>query len=293
MKTEHLIVQYLYSNKNVSLQDIGIFTVSPDISIDPDSDKDFALPPDAIRFDYDPKTEQDEGLIQYISDHTRKMKALASSDLESFIMLNKQFLNIGKPLILEGLGTLQKTQNGQIAFIQAAASHVIREESPKQITEKQKEKISFITPPKEKNNSNGKSALALLLLLLILGAAFAVYYFYNKNKESNSANISDVQNQETPDTSSNTGNADSLAAPKAITDPNSFYIVLNEYPNIAAAEKRVKVLSTYGHNVIIHTTDSATYKVRMPFTASLSDTLRSKDSVSKLLSPKAYVELPR
>lgn len=292
MKTEHLIVQYLYSNKKVALQDIGTFTVSPDISIDPESDKDFALPPDAIRFEYDPKTEPDEGLIQYITDHSRKMKALASSDLESFIILNKQFLNIGKPLVLEGLGTLQKTQIGEYAFSQAGTSHVIREERTKQITEKEKEKISFITPPKDKSNGGGKSALGILMLVLVLGAAFAAYYFYNKNKENNSPEISEQPNTETADSSATKRTADS-AARKAISDPNSFYIVLNEYPNIAAAEKRVKVLSTYGHNVSIHTNDSATYKVRMPFVTPLSDTLRARDSISKLLSPKAYTELPQ
>lgn len=292
MKTEHLIVQYLYSNKKMALQDIGTFTLSPDISIDPESDKDFALPPDAIRFDYDPRTEPDDGLVQYITDHSRKMRALAYSDLESFIMLNKQFLNIGKPLILEGLGTLQKTQIGEYAFTQAGTSHVIREESPKLITEKQKEKISFITPPKDKSNGNGKSALGVLLLLLMLGAAFAAYYFYNKNQENNSPEIPAQSDPEKADSSSMQKTADTPAARTAIPDPNSFYIVLNEYPNIAAAEKRVKVLNNYGHNAVIQTDDSVNYKIRMSFVAPLSDTLRAKDSISKLLSPKAYIELP-
>lgn len=292
MKTEHLIVQYLYSNKKVSLQDIGTFTISPDISIDPESDKDFALPPDAIRFEYDPRTEPDEGLIQYITDHSRKMKALASSDLESFIMLNKQFLNIGKPLILEGLGTLEKTQIGEYAFSQASTSHVIREESPKQITEKQKEKISFITPPKEKSNGSGKSALGILLLLLVLGAAFTAYYFYNKNKENNTTVNAGSVNTEAEDSAVVKKEVDTATVKKIVTDANSFYIVLNQYPNFAAAEKRVKVLSTYGHNVVIKTNDSLTYKVIMPFMLPLSDTLSTKDSIARLLSPKAYIELP-
>ncbi|MFN8244987.1 MAG: hypothetical protein U0T56_01200 [Ferruginibacter sp.] len=42
---------------------------------------------------------------------TRKIKPLATSDLESFTMLGKQFMNIGKPLILEGLGTPFETSS--------------------------------------------------------------------------------------------------------------------------------------------------------------------------------------
>ena len=119
MKTDQLIVQYLYKNKTVTLQEIGTFTVSPEIIIDSASDKDFALPPDSIQYHYDPKTVADEGLIDFIRLHTRKMKALAASDLESFIMLNMQFLNIGKPFIIEGLGTLLKKQPGDLSLAQA------------------------------------------------------------------------------------------------------------------------------------------------------------------------------
>lgn len=289
MKTDQLIVQYLYSNKKVTLQEIGTFTVSPEIIIDSESDKDFALPPDAIRFEYNPKAEQEEGLVNYISDHSRKMKALAASDLESFIILNKQFLNIGKPLIMEGLGTLQKTQVGDYAFTQATTSRVIHEESPKQITEKQKEKISFVTPPKEKNTGNEKSLIGLLLLILVLGAAFAAYYFINKNnKEKN-----------TPATDSPiTDSVDVITPPDVVTpvltpkDSNTFYIVLNEYPGFAAADKRMKVLSGYGHKIMIRTKDSVIYKVMMPFKKSFTDTLGIKDSVAKLLNPKAYIEIP-
>ena len=157
MKTEQLIVQYLYSNKKVTLQDIGVFNITTEINIPEDSDKDIVLPADTIQFVYDPKAPVDDGLVAFIMESTRKIKPLAYSDLESFIILNKQFLNIGKPLVFEGMGTLQKTQGGDYAFTQAATSHVTTEEMPRIITEKQKEKISFATPQKEKSTAGNKS----------------------------------------------------------------------------------------------------------------------------------------
>ena len=290
MKTDQLIVQYLYSNKKVTLQEIGTFTISPDINIDPESDKDFALPPDAIRFDYNPKAEPEEDLIKYIMQHARKMKALAFADLESFIMLNKQFLNIGKPLIIEGLGTLEKMQAGGYAFTQANTSNVIHEESPKEITEKKKEKISFITPPKEKINVNTKPLIGISALLFLVLASIAVYYYMNKKNKENDPQTNALIT-EGPDSIITKKTADILPIPDTAKDSNTFYIVLNEYSSLASAQKRMQVLAEYGHNVMLKTTDSIAYKLRMPFTLPASDTLRVKDSLAKLLNPKAYVEL--
>ena len=44
------------------------------------------------------------------------MKALASSDLCSYIELARQFLNIGKPFQIEGIGTLVRNKSGELEF---------------------------------------------------------------------------------------------------------------------------------------------------------------------------------
>jgi len=130
MKIEQLIVQFLYKNKKVTLQDIGIFYLSPDIIIPEDSDKETVLPENAIRFEYNTKAAQDEDLINYIVQQTRKIKPLATSDLESFTILGRQFMNIGKPLPIEGLGILQKNQLGGYEFIQGSSMNTRLEPQP-------------------------------------------------------------------------------------------------------------------------------------------------------------------
>ncbi len=300
MKMEQLIVQYLYSSKKVTLQDIGVFTISTDINIPVDSEKDTVLPENAIEFIYDPKARVDEGLIQYIVENTRKIRPLATSDLESFIILNKQFLNIGKPLIIEGLGTLQKTQIGTYAFTQAITSHVMLKEPPKVVTEKIIEKISFATPQKEKNVNTSKFALFGILGLVLLSAlGFAAYYFITK-KETNEKNESNIAIEKNDTSSNNSPNkikpSDTAIITKpiaiAIVDTNSFYVVIKEYQELAIAQKRLEILRGYGNNLILSTKDSITYKMRMPFKLPLSDTLRIKDSLSKFFKAKTLVELP-
>ncbi|MBK7883641.1 MAG: hypothetical protein IPJ81_07415 [Chitinophagaceae bacterium] len=78
MKIEQLIVQYLYKNKEVTLQGIGKFKLSPDVAIPEDNEKEFAMPQNAILFEYNIKSIEDTGLIDYIVQQTRKIKPLAT-----------------------------------------------------------------------------------------------------------------------------------------------------------------------------------------------------------------------
>ncbi len=309
MKMEQLIVQYLYSNKKVTLQDIGTFIISADINIPVDSEKDTVLPENAIEFKYEPKAGVDEGLINYIVANSRKIKPLATSDLESFISLNKQFLNIGKPLVMEGLGTLHKTQIGDYAFTQAGTSHVMLQDTPKIVTEKIIEKVTFATPPKEKSGGINKMAVIALLGFIVLGAlGLLAYYFINKkNNDVNNENVEvssaskDTTNNAAStntvaitDTSAAKKLKDSLAAiiPINTSDTNSFYIVIKEFTDLALAQKRYTVLTNYGNKLVLTTKDSVTYKLRMPFKNPLTDTLRVKDSIAVFFKAKTYVELP-
>lgn len=297
MKTEQLIVQYLYSNKKVTLQDIGVFNITSEINIPEDSDKDIVLPADTIQFVYDPKAPVDDGLVAFIMECTRKIKPLAYSDLESFIILNKQFLNIGKPLVLEGLGTLQKTQAGAYAFTQATSSHVTTEEMPKLITEKIKEKVSFATPQKEKNTGNNKAVVWGLVALVIGIIAVTAFILLNNNNSSSAAAVAENAVVDTLPAS----NIDTVVNPTPVTKPlatvpvtdsNTFYIVIKEFTNFSLADKSFKKLTSYGNNVVLTTKDSVTYKVRMPFMKPITDTLRVKDSLAKFFQANTYVELP-
>jgi hypothetical protein len=307
MKMEQMIVQYLYNNKKVTLQEIGTFNLSSELHIPIEGEKDTVLPENAIEFKYDPKAGVDEGLIQYIVANSRKIKPLATSDLESFISLNKQFLNIGKPLVMEGLGTLHKTQAGDYAFTQAGTSHVMLQDAPKIVTEKIIEKVSFATPPKEKSNGINKKAIVGVMGFIVLCAlGLLAYYFINKNKDAGNNNIEtsaavkDTTNNASTnttiitDTSASKILKDSLAAvmPVNTSDTNSFYIVIKEFSDLAIAQKRYTILTNYGNKLVLTTKDSITYKLRMPFKKPLSDTLRVKDSIGIFFKARTYVELP-
>ena len=84
MKLEHLLIQYFYTSKELSLQGIGKFLLSQDLVLPPDTEKEVVMPENAIGFEFNIKATEDEGLISYIVENTKKIRPLASADLDSF-----------------------------------------------------------------------------------------------------------------------------------------------------------------------------------------------------------------
>lgn len=300
MKIENLVVQYLYETKSVTLENIGTFTLSPEVNIVTDNET-VALPPNAINFVYNPNAAQDAGLLDFFVKHTRKIKSLASSDLESYSILTRQFLNIGKPLVIPGMGSLYKTQQGVYDFIQGDAMNPKLElSSPaSQLIEKEAAEISFATAPKKVTN-NSKKWLAGLITLLLCGAVAVAYYFYdqNKNKQTESQNnlptdsvaLAKDTTKLQADSIAAKQKADSILLSAKPADSTTFKIVIKEYRNKAQAEKAMQRLTNYGHNVKLEERDSLKFKLYIPFKSNLADSTRAKDSLRKFFDAKTYVE---
>lgn len=291
MKIEQLVVQYLYNNKKVSLQNIGSFTVSPQVTLSSENDKDVALPAGAIEFFYDPHAEQEDGLIDFIVQQTRKIKPLATSDLESYGILARQFLNIGKPFHIPGLGTLQKNQLGTYDFMQGNQMNARLGNLAPLKQDKEDEEPIFKTPERE---SKGKGGVLLIVVLMIIVVAGAMYYFLTKNDveqpvTNNSDTLKIEKNLALDTIATPSHKQDSILSKPS--DGFSFKVVIKEYSSKLAAENAYKRLSSYGHKLVLIPVDSTHYKIAIPFTSPLTDTLRAKDSLSKFFKSKTYIQL--
>jgi hypothetical protein len=289
VKIEQVLVQQLYSNKKITLQGIGSFSLDSSVSLPVDSDKAAVIPQNAISFHYDPKAGEDEALIDAIVLHTKKIKPLASADLDSFLMLGRQFLNIGKPFIIEGLGTLDKAQTGELVFIPGQFI-TPRIEAPKALKENENEEKSGLFPDYDTEvNSGGRRAFWIILTIILLGAAaYAGYYFFYKKTNQ------DVVN-ETPPVQTNIDTVavkkDTTTMPAPVTDGYTFKVVFKVTQDKEDALKTLAKYKQYGHKVIMFTNDSVTYKVAEPFKLPLSDTTHIKDSLNKYYYlGKAHIE---
>jgi len=289
MKIEQLLVQHFYNHRQVTLQGMGTFTLSPDFVLPKENDKDAEIPENAISFQYNARATQDDELISYIVQQTRKMKSLAAADLDSYLVLGKQFLNIGKPFKIEGMGMLVKNQQGELEFTKGGAFHA-RMETPQAMAAKEKSvnpEISFASESKKTEGSNKKGLLiAAAIVLLGLVGTTAWYFLSRKHNTNNDAAAVATVPTETdtaaatlPKTDTNAVKPPVAATPAA--DGYTFKVVFLKTADSAAAVYRMNVLTARHHKVIMYKKDSVTYALAEPFTLPLSDTAHIKDSLNR------------
>lgn len=303
MKIEQLLVQYFYNTKKIILQGIGTLTLSADFILPTENEKAFEMPQDAINFQPNTKAPEDEGLIDYIVQQTRKIKPLASADLESYIVLGTQFLNIGKPFKIEGIGLLEKNQAGEYQFTpQSQFINQKAEVATVQLKEKADDKISF--SQKDIKNNSGKKIVAALATIIVLGGlGWGAWYLLNNKNENESSTKNIIVPAVNPVESALADSlkkdsarrvlqlrADSILT--AQNAPANFKVVIKNYPSLWLAQRAYDRLTKYGHSLLIYTDDSVTYKLAMPFIRPLADTINVRDSVRKLLFARnPYIEL--
>ena len=302
VKIEQAIVLYLLKYKQISLQGIGTFKVDTIIPESTDNDRPVIIPADAISFVYDPKAKEDDELINFIVQNTKKIKPLASADLDSFLTLGRQFLNIGKPFTIQNLGTLEKLNSGVLEF--KPGPLVQRVEVPKakiedEGAEKHEENLfnDYQRVPKGDNTR----AYLIILIVIILGlGSWAAWHFASKknNEATTSGNIIPIS-----DSAIAAKKLDSLVDAQRINDSIkiakenpadsfTFKVILKETKNKQVALTRLAILKSYGRDVIMYTNDSITYKVAQPFMLPLSDTTRILDSLNKYYyQGRAYIEV--
>ena len=289
LKIEQVLVHYLLKNKHLTLQGIGTFTLDAAIPDSADPEKPIVIPADAITFHYDPKVTEDEELVDFIVLHTKKIKPLASSDLDSFLSLGRQFLNIGKPLNLQNIGTLEKLNSGDLVFIPGQMIAPRMEPQKAKIEDEgaeEHEENMFNDYQKERRSGNSKQTFFVILSLLVVALIVWAVWHYSTNKTDE--NVSTTDSVVPVDDSSRIKDSMAVYAPADSNkinnnplDSATFKVVVNEFTNQAAALRRLQNLKTYHRNVIMYTDDSVTYKIAEPFTLPLSDTTKVLDSLNR------------
>jgi hypothetical protein len=295
VKIEQVLVHYLLKNKQLTLKSIGTFHLDASIPDSADAEKPIVIPENAITFTYDSRAAEDEGLVDFIVEHTKKIKPLAASDLDSFLSLGREFLNIGKPFNLPNIGTLEKLNSGVLAFVpgqliaQRMEPNRIRNEEEAQ----EHEESLFNDYQKERKANNGGKIVLMLLVLVILGFAVWAVWRYAFSRKEVAENITSTEGiapiKDSADKADSATTAEAKTTPPA-SDTVSFNVVVSEYRTKNAAEFRLKELKSYHRNVILYTDDSAIFKIAEPFNLPLTDTTRILDSL-RLYYAKTFVEI--
>src|SRR5450432_1307891 len=103
-------------NRRMPLPGLGIFTLDKSVVLPEADDRVLLSMPNAVQFQNANIAAADKELISFICENTGKIKPLAISDLDSYLNLGTEMLNIGKPFHLEGIGTITKSKDGRFDF---------------------------------------------------------------------------------------------------------------------------------------------------------------------------------
>lgn len=172
--------QYLYQTRKLDLPGIGSFTLDADAVIPQESDRLGQMAATGIRFRNAVIPVADDSLINFIKEHTGKMKSLTEADLDFYLTTGRQLLNIGKPFYLDGIGTLIKTKEGGLEF-SPGEYMVARLEEPGL----ERRAAGTDEPAREAQGNSTKQGLLLVVIIIGLGViGWAGYYLYKRNSFS-------------------------------------------------------------------------------------------------------------
>ena len=293
MKIPQLLVQYLYTNRKMSLPGLGIFTLDKSVILPDENDRNLHSTPNAVQFQNANIVAADKELISFICEQTGKIKPLAISDLDSYLNLGMEMLNIGKPFYLEGIGTITKNKAGKFDFSPGEYS-LIRESGSstdhdkKKVYAKDKKQLAESLPVQ---NRNGLKILAFISALVIVG--LGGWMMYKKNSQSVSEtnpDTSSVVQQQVP-IATDTLKQDSLRKDSAKILPADTHPVAamhegTPYKFIILSTDKARAMRRYnqliGFNLKAHYYHvDSTYKVFFQFPALARDTTHIKDSLRK------------
>ncbi len=308
MKIAQLLSQYLQENKKLRLQGLGEFTLGGVSAGPTDSEKGLSRSPDeTISFKINSKVTEDLQLIDYISQLSGKIKPLASADLDSFLTTGKQLLNISKPFVIEGIGTLSRDAHNEIEFTQGHISiHGEEEHAGKKFRNQNPESSNpdsfgdnYLKPARTYDNGTRKLLIWVAVLAGIAIIAWIGFHFLSTQSEPEQAPVENkvLNTPALPDSTALVSDSlqkrvnDSLAAPKTQAPANYSYKIIIETAQRDRALKRYKDLVEWGHKVIMTTNDSVTFKLAIPIRGPLSDTARNRDSLTQFFGRKTHVEL--
>lgn len=303
MKLAPLLAQYLYIHKRLDLPGLGTFLLDSSTIIEQENTKQTKSPIiEGVTFEANPLIKESPELIQFISTQAGKIKALAAADLDSHLGLAQQFINIGKPFLFEGIGSLSKIKSSEFIFTpgQVLTEKFIEQQTKETISattiEEAADYKSVFYSPKAKM----KWAKPVAILLVIVGIGLAIWGGYTVYKRTaakedaivtnNNTNNEATDNKVTilPDSVVITKKDSTVATTQNIPAGTAKFIL--ETANASRAFARFSKLKTFQWNVQMETKDSLSYKIFMLLPVTTADTSRVLDSLSRLNGKRVYIE---
>jgi hypothetical protein len=281
VKVNTLLAGFLYDHKILSLQGIGVFSLDDSFYLPDTADKNADFTLTGVHYTHDRKAETDPLIIDYLVKQMGKIKPLVAADLDSHLSLMKQFINLGKPYEIEGIGTLNKTNDGSFVFTpgkvlveMTGVNHPVAQDHF--ITE------GFFSNQPKKNIGNNKTvafyALLLLVVVIILaGTGWGIYTLLHNATAEETTVMEDTP--VTIDTVPQT-----IAPPIIVNDSVNYKMIVFQTKWKFKISPLYKTYTNYKTGVQLDSImqkDTLRYRLFVPMTCIPADTTRLVDSLGK------------
>ena len=267
---EHLIYEYLSREGTVSLQQIGMLELHRDQE-------------PAVVFQYDKRAMNSEGLVNYVAEKLGKNPSITRFDIESHLEQARQFIHIGKPYVIPGIGNIYLAKGGEYALdVQNAQTRIVEEENVYQYNTGE--------TAERARKQKGLMWLAAVLVLAIIGGGVygIVNYFSSSKKEKQNLVENSVPAADTvavvkkPDSIAPHSDTVALASLSA-ADSALFKVVMERTYKITRARSRSRFLSdslhyTAGFDSLKTPQNVSLYRIFLLRKIKLSDTAQSKSN---------------
>jgi hypothetical protein len=277
LKLSPLLSQFLNSNKQLSLTGIGRFILNDSGS---------------ITFQQDASVREDIELVIFIAENSGKMKSLVSADLDSHLELARQFLNIGKPYLFEGIGTLSKNKSGNYDFLPNNISTEKNKDNPgegRDLTSTTENSFTdyeeMFSPKKPKGPATKKIVTWLMALAGLSLAVFGGYKVYNKTKTRKEP-VDKKQEAVIIPKDTLLKSMDTIPAVAKVESSGNYRFVI-ETAGRQRAFKRYAQLTGIFVDVKMDTEDSVLFKLYFLLPATPADTTHKKDSLQRLYGTRS------
>lgn len=304
LKIPLLLVEYLYKNRKMALPGLGIFTLDKSVVLPEENDRALLSLPNAVQFQNANIAAADKELISFICENTGKIRPLAISDLDSYLNLGTEMLNIGKPFHLEGIGTITKNKAGKFDFTPGEYT-LIKETTSAQDHGKKKtypsEKKLLSIPTPAQNRNMLKIAILIAALTVVGWGGWIVYKISNAGMAGHNADTSSAVQTQQSASDSSTGSATRPDSAKNVLKDsvhpstvsglltNYKFVILTTY-NKPHALRRYKQLIGFDLKAHLYQKDSTFFKVYFQFPALAKDTIQIKDSLRKQYAHDVTIE---
>jgi hypothetical protein len=299
LKFDEHLAQYLYENKFLKLQGIGMFTLDDKVAVPNASEKEVYYPIEGLAFTYNPREVLDETLLSFLVRRLGKIQPLVKSDLESYLSNAKQFVNLGKPYTIEGVGTLSKNNYGVFEFTAGNFFPAKEELNPHRDNAEH-------NYPTSSNNSAGKTFLVILIVIASLaalgGIGWGISTFLSKkmnvsNEPQEQQGQLDTLPSEQPvapapvtDTSQSLKPADS----GAVSDTQQYRMIFEYTRSRKRAVNRTYTLTNVHHKLSkfdsVSNANGVVYRLFVPLSIRVQDTANYRDTLRRFFGRNIVIE---